>query len=98
MLTYEYKLDGSAAQYAALEEGIRVGQFLRNKCLRAWMDRTEDGANFAAMSAYTAVLAQKVAFAAKLGSQVRWLNQESAMAFAYAECQNRNKRQLQGKI
>jgi hypothetical protein len=67
MLTLEYKLDGKPAQYVAIDEGIRVGQFLRNKCLRAWVDRTEDGKAFAAMSAYTAVLAKESVFAAKLG-------------------------------
>ena len=35
MLTLDYKLDGSPAQYAAIDEGIRTVQFLRNKCLRA---------------------------------------------------------------
>jgi putative transposase len=78
MLTYEYKLDGTAAQYAAIDEGIRVGQFLRNTCLRAWMDRTDDGKNFAAMSASTAVLVQQFAFAAKLGSQARQAAAERA--------------------
>ena len=35
MLTLEYKLDGTPAQYAAMDEGIRTVQFIRNKCLRA---------------------------------------------------------------
>jgi putative transposase len=78
MLTYEYKLDGTATQYAAIDEGIRVGQFLRNKCVRAWMDRTDDGKSFATMSAYTAVLAQQFAFAANLGSQARQAAAERA--------------------
>ncbi len=78
MLTYEYKLNSTAAQYAAIAEGIRVGQFLRNKCVRAWVDRTEEGKNFAAMSAYTAVLAQQFAFAEKLGSQARQASAERA--------------------
>ena len=38
VLTYEYKLDGTKKQYAAIEEAIRVVQFIRNKCLRKWMD------------------------------------------------------------
>ena len=38
MLIYEYKLDGKKAQYTALGEAIRVAQFIRNKCLRLWMD------------------------------------------------------------
>src|SRR5260370_493538 len=38
MLIYEYKLDGSKHQYAAIDEAIRITQFIRNKCLRLWMD------------------------------------------------------------
>src|SRR5436190_11748790 len=38
MLVYEYKLDGNKKQYAAIEEAIRVVQFIRNTCLRLWMD------------------------------------------------------------
>src|SRR5215472_16109071 len=60
MLTLDYKLDGTTAQYAAIEEGIRTVQFIRNKCLRAWMDRLPEGKNFEAMSEYTAVLEKRV--------------------------------------
>nr|BBH85824.1 hypothetical protein KTC_05750 [Thermosporothrix sp. COM3] len=38
MLIYEYKLDGSKAQFAAIEEAIRTTQFIRNKCLRLSLD------------------------------------------------------------
>ena len=38
MLISEYKLDGSKAQFAAIEEAIRTTQFIRNKCLHLWMD------------------------------------------------------------
>ena len=38
MLTYEYKLDGCTRQYVAIDEAIRVVQFIRNKCSRLWMD------------------------------------------------------------
>jgi len=38
MLSYEYKVDGSSVQYQAIDEAIRVVQFIRNKCLRLWMD------------------------------------------------------------
>src|SRR5215472_3327493 len=71
MLTLEYKLDGTPAQYGAMDEGIRTVQFLRNKCLRAWMDRLPEGKSFEAMSGYTVVLAQEFAFAGRLGSQAR---------------------------
>jgi len=38
VLVYEYKLAGSPKQYAAIDEAIRIVQFIRNKCLRKWMD------------------------------------------------------------
>ncbi len=38
MLIYEYKLDGNQKQFQAVEEAIRVVQFIRNKCIRLWMD------------------------------------------------------------
>ena len=38
MLIYEYKCEGTLAQYAAIEEAIRIVQFIRNKCLCKWMD------------------------------------------------------------
>ena len=65
MLTLEYKLDGTTAQYAAIDEGIRVVQFIRNTCLRAWIDRLPEGKTFEAMSGYSAVLASEFAFAGR---------------------------------
>ena len=38
MLIQEYKLDGSTKQYQAIDDAIRIVQFIRNKCLRLWMD------------------------------------------------------------
>src|SRR5438128_12646244 len=38
VLTYEYKLDGTKKQCQAIDEAIRIVQFIRNKCLRKWMD------------------------------------------------------------
>ncbi len=80
MLTLEYKLDGTVTQYAAIDEGIRVVQFIRNKCLRAWMDRLPEGKNGETFSAYTAVLAKEFAFAGRLGSQARQAAAERAWA------------------
>ena len=31
-------LNGTAEQYLALDESIRTAQFVRNKCVRYWMD------------------------------------------------------------
>ncbi|GCF11557.1 hypothetical protein KDI_51210 [Dictyobacter arantiisoli] len=69
MLTYEYKLQGNRAQYAAIEEALRVTQFIRNKCLRLWMDEKRIAKND--LQAYCAVLAHDFDFAHKLNSQAR---------------------------
>src|SRR2546429_5328709 len=69
MLIYEYKLDGLSRQYAALDEAIRVVQFIRNTCVRMWMD--ERGINKIDLQCYCAVLAKEYPFAARLNSQAR---------------------------
>jgi hypothetical protein len=38
ILIFEYKLRLSPAQQAAIDEAIRTTQFIRNKCVRLWMD------------------------------------------------------------
>src|SRR5215471_14748183 len=96
MLTLDYKLDGTTAQYAAIDEGIRVVQFIRNTCLRAWMDRLPEGKNFEAMSGYSAVLAREFAFAGRLGSQARQASAGRAWA-AVSRFYDTCKKQIPGK-
>jgi putative transposase len=69
MLIFEYKLDGSKAQYATIDEAIRIVQFIRNKCLRLWMD--ERGISKNDLQCYCAVLAKEYPFANHLNSQAR---------------------------
>ena len=69
MLVCEYKLHGNQAQYKAIEEAIRVTQFIRNKCLRLWMDTRGISTNDLQCSC--AVLAKDFPFAACLNSQAR---------------------------
>ena len=69
MLIYEYKVDGSKQQYAAIDEAIRVVQFIRNKCLRLWMDERNISKND--LQVYCSVLAHTFPFAARLNSQAR---------------------------
>src|SRR5256886_4031192 len=76
MLTYEYKLDGTKQQYAAIEEAIRVVQFIRNKCLRLWMD--ERGISKNDLQCYCAVLAREYPFATRLNSQARQASADRA--------------------
>lgn len=38
MIVYEFKVKGKESQYSAIDDTIRTSQFVRNKCLRYWMD------------------------------------------------------------
>src|SRR5712692_5594232 len=76
MLIYEYKIDGTKAQYQAIDEAIRVVQFIRNKCLRLWMD--ERGINKNDLQCYCAELAREYSFANTLNSQARQASADRA--------------------
>ncbi len=89
MLTYEYKCEGTSAQYAAIDEAIRVVQFIRNKCLRKWMD--ERGTSSNDLQCYCAVLAASYPFAARLNSQARQASADRAwfaISRFYDNCKN----------
>ena len=90
MLIYEYKLDGNKLQYAALDEAIRVVQFIRNKCLRLWMDGRRINKND--LQCYCAVLAKEYSFASRLNSQARQASSDRAwvaISRFYENCRNK---------
>ncbi len=76
MLIFEYKVDGNKQQYAAIDEAIRIVQFMRNTCLRKWMD--ERGVSKNDLQCYCATLAKAYPFAARLNSQARQANADRA--------------------
>src|SRR2546426_12454663 len=76
MLVYEYKLDGNANQYQAIDEAIRTVQFVRNKCLRLWMDGERVSKND--VQTYCAVLAKEFPFASRHNSQARQASADRA--------------------
>jgi putative transposase len=89
VLTYEYKCEGSKKQYAAIEEAIRIVQFIRNKCLRKWMD--EHGVSKNVLQCSCAILAQQYPFAARLNSQARQTSADRAwfaISRFYDNCKN----------
>ena len=89
MLIYEYKLDGTQAQYAAIDEAIRVVQFIRNTCLRLWMDTRGISKNDLQCSC--AVLAREYPFATRLNSQARQASADRAwfaISRFYDNCKN----------
>ena len=55
MLVFEAKLEGTQQQYQRLDEAIRTARFVRNSCLRYWLDNL--GIGKYELSAYCAVLA-----------------------------------------
>src|SRR5690348_3457442 len=69
MLVYEYKVEATKRQKVAIEETISTVQFIRNKCLRLWMDTRGTSGND--LQCYCAVLAKDFPFANRLNSQAR---------------------------
>ena len=55
MLVFEAKLEGTQQQYQRLDEAIRTAGFVRNSCLRYWLDNL--GIGKYELSAYCGVLA-----------------------------------------
>jgi len=94
MLIFEYKLDGSKKQYAAIDEAVRIVQFIRNKCLRLWMD--ERGISKNDLQCSCAVLAKDYPFATRLNSQARQASAERAW-FAISRFYDNCKTQKPGK-
>ena len=89
MLVFEYKLDATKQQYRAIDEAIRVVQFIRNKCLRLWMDERSISKND--LQRYCAVLAQDFSFATHLNSQARQASADRAwfaISHFYENCKN----------
>ncbi len=82
MLVFEYKLKISSIQKELIKDAIRTSQFIRNSCLRYWMDgkkevlkdtASHNKINRFALNKYTKVLADNPDFpwAKKLNSMAR---------------------------
>lgn len=89
MLVFEAKLEGTNEQYQSLDEAIRTARFVRNACLRYWMDNRNIGRY--ELSAYCAVLAadENFPWVAKLNSMARQASAErawSAIARFFDNC------------
>ena len=78
MLVIEYKVKASKTQYSAIDEAIRTVQFVRNKCVRYWMDNK--GVGKYDLSKLCKQLAEEFDFAKKLNSQARQASSERAWA------------------
>jgi len=90
MRVIEAKLKGTQEQYQSLDEAIRTAQFVRNKCVRYWMDNRGVGRND--LYAHCKTLAQEFGFAKKLNSAARQASAERAWASIsrfYTNCRNK---------
>jgi putative transposase len=76
MLVFEFKVYGKIEQFSAIDEGIRAVQFIRNKCIRFWMDNMN--VSKADLSKYSAALAKEFPFAEKLNAMSRQASSERA--------------------
>jgi putative transposase len=91
MLVLEFKTYGKARQFGAIDEAIRVTQFVRNKALRFWMDGLAKSCFD--LNRYCTVLAKEFAFASNLNSQARQSAAErawSAISRFFENCKKRS--------
>lgn len=94
MIVYEFKIKAKQHQYQAIDDAIRVGQFIQNKCLRYWMDNK--GVNKYDLNKQCSVLAKEFDFADKLNSMARQSSAErswSAISRFFDNC----KKKVKGK-
>jgi putative transposase len=80
MIVYEAKLEGIDSQYRKLDEALRAGLFVRNACLRYWIDGHAKTRND--LSAYCKVLSDHPDFpwVKKLNSMARQAMSERTWA------------------
>jgi len=96
MLVFEAKLSGTDEQYKRLDEAIRTARFVRNSCLRYWMDNKGEKVGRYQLNIYCAVLAKEFPWARKLSSMARQASAERAWA-AIARFYENCKKKIHGK-
>ena len=87
MLVFEFKAYGKSAQVTAVSDAIRTNMFIRNSCIRLWMDVKGTGKND--LQKYCAVLAANFPFADELNSMARQASAErawSSISHFYDNC------------
>ena len=87
MIVLEAKLKGTDGQYRILDEVLRTARFVRNSCLRYWMDNP--GKDKYDLNNYCTVLAKQYPWAKKLNSMARQASAErawSAISRFYENC------------
>lgn len=94
MLVFEAKLRGTDEQYAILDEMIRTARFVRNSCLRYWIDRK--GVDRYDLNKYCKVLREQFEWCKKLSAQACQASAERAWT-AIARFFDNCKKKVPGK-
>jgi putative transposase len=93
MLVFEFKTYGKPIQFAAINNAIRTVQFIRNKCIRFWLDHPK--VSKYDLSKQCAILAAEFPFANELNSMARQSAAERAWA-AISRFYDNCKKQISG--
>lgn len=94
MLVLEFRAYGKSQQFRAIDEAIKTVQFIRNKCIRLWIDNPKT--NKYDLSRYSAVLAKEFPFANQLNAMSRQASAERAWA-AISRFLDNCKKEVAGK-
>ncbi|MBW4639310.1 MAG: transposase [Gloeocapsa sp. UFS-A4-WI-NPMV-4B04] len=90
MLVFEAKLKGTNEQYKSLDEALRTARFVRNSCLRYWIDNK--GVNKYGLNKYCKVLRDTFEWCKKLSAQACQAAAErawSSIARFYENCKSK---------
>ncbi|MCV3213017.1 transposase [Plectonema radiosum NIES-515] len=97
MLVLEYKVKAKKLQYLAIEEAIKTTQFIRNKCLRYWMDAPREAKiDRFALNKYSTELRNEFKFVANLNSMAVQSSAERAW-LAISRFYDNCKKKVSGK-
>jgi putative transposase len=97
LLVLEYKVKAKKLQYLAIEEAIKTTQFIRNKCLRYWIDAPRDAKlNGYSLNKYSTELRNEFKFVANLNSMAVQASAERAW-LAIARFYDNCKKKIAGK-
>lgn len=95
LLVFEYKVKANKTQLNAIDDAIRTTQFIRNKCLRFWMDSDKESKiNGFALNKYSTKLRNEFKFVSDLNSTAVQSSAERAwisISRFYDNCKNKLK-------
>lgn len=94
MLVYEFKLKGKQQQFNLIDEAIRTALFIRNSCVRYWLDNKQVGKYD--LSSYCKILAKNFEWASKLNSMARQASADRAWS-AISRFNSNCKKKVPGK-